>query len=78
MDKQWIIIAVIFASALTLHFINDSRDDKPEGTVETQDEWCEVGQVMSDGSIIYHGDPGTTELIAVATSDGPKLMGKCK
>jgi len=52
--------------------------DRPEGTVETQEEWCEVGQVMSDGSVIYHGDPGKTELIAMATSEGPKLMGKCK
>ena len=76
---DWMDLLLLTLLALGfIWWITSILPDKPEGTVETQEEWCEVGQVMSDGSIIYHGDPGTTELIAVATSEGPKLMGKCK
>jgi hypothetical protein len=42
-----------------------------------KDEWCEVGQVMSDGTIIYQGK-GETELVMLATVSGPKLMAKCE
>ena len=73
-----VLIIGLFMVMVVVIIAAVSSKDKPVGTVETQEEWCEVGQVMSDGSIIYHGDPGTTELIAMATSEGPKLMGKCK
>ena len=46
--------------------------------VESKEEWCEVGTVNSDGSISYTGSAGTTELIVLATSQGPKLMAQCK
>ncbi len=75
--KQIAIIAIIFIAALSLHQVNKERQEERTANIPTQ-EWCEVGQVMSDGSIVYNGSAGTTELVAFATVSGLKLMAKCK
>lgn len=68
----FIIIVVFTLMGITMYL---NQEEKTEDT--PIQEWCEVGQVMSDGSIVYNGSAGTTELVAFATSDGPKLMAKC-
>ena len=65
---------VIAVAWLTGYFVGDYFYGKSE---EPQEEWCEVGQVMSDGTIVYNGY-GPTALVVLATTEGPKLMAKCE
>ena len=70
-----LLIAAFFW--LAGYFVGDyfySKSDEPE---QAQDEWCEVGQVMADGTIVYQGY-GPEELVMFATVSGPVLMAKCK
>ena len=72
----WLVLALVVIGFSTgILFI---KSDEPEGRVVADDEWCEVGQKMEDGTLIYNGQRGTTELVAFATANGPVLMAKCK
>lgn len=71
-----LIISLFLIMVVTIVAVTSTKEEKTANT--PIQEWCEVGQIMSDGSIVYNGSAGTTELVAFATSDGPKLMAKCE
>jgi L-asparagine transporter-like permease len=78
-DNQFLLIAIVVLIALVAIGGAVLVGPKEERTENTPiQEWCEVGTVNPDGSITYNGSAGTTELVAFATVNGPKLMAKCK
>lgn len=79
-DNQFLLVAILVMLAVIV--IGGAILVGPKEGEETAnhivEEWCEVGTVNPDGSITYNGSAGTTELVAFATVNGPKLMAKCK
>jgi len=63
----WLVIILVVLYAAF-------ADDKPAPIPEQK--WCEVGIRNADGTITYSGQ-GPSELILVATNEGPKLMMEC-
>lgn len=76
-DNQFLLIAFVVIAIITIVGAVLLLRKEPEVATEPAEEWCEVGQVMADGTIVYQGY-GQTELIMFATADGPKLMAKCE
>jgi len=77
-DNQFLVVAIAAMILLAVGIgIILLKPEKSEVASEPAEEWCEVGQVMTDGTIIYQGY-GQTELVMFATADGPKLMSKCE
>ena len=70
-----VLILVVIGFSTGILFI---KDDKPEGRLDIEETWCQSGQVMSDGTIIYSSDKKQEELIVVMTTTGPLLMAKCE
>lgn len=71
-----LIISLFLIMVVTIVAVTSTKEERTANT--PIQEWCEVGTVNPDGSISYNGSAGTTELVAFATANGPKLMAKCK
>ena len=72
-------IALLIAAFFWLagYFIGDyfycKSDEQPE------DEWCVAGEIDNNGTMHYTQQyAGETELLLLATANGPVLMAKCK
>ena len=78
--RKYIIGMVILGSFFWFlgYFVGDYFYGKSESQPEP-DEWCEVGQINERGELVYSQDyAGETDFLVLATSQGPKLMAKCK
>lgn len=77
--KKYIIGLLLLMAFMWLlgYFIGDYFHGETEATKE--DEWCEVGEINSRGELVYSQDyAGETDFLVLATSQGPKLLAKCK
>lgn len=73
------IIALLIAAFFWLagYFVGDYFYSKSEET--EQDEWCVAGEIDNNGTMTYTQQyAGETELLLLATVNGPVLMAKCK
>lgn len=79
-NAQWVIIAIIFFAAITLHFINDSRNNTPEPEPTKTSPFSEnctfYKKVIGGDFTISEPKAGTFRYEVYATSEGIEVW-KC-
>lgn len=77
--KQYILIAVIFAAAITLHFVNESRNQTPEPenpNAPFSEDCVFYRKVVGGDMVISEPTSGRYNYEVYATSEGIEVW-KC-